>query len=161
MWLIGIRSGIITLLALIAYTLLVQVLNLKNSILGHLEYAVFTLGIYSALFYYKNANNGSITYMQGLQVGMIAVLFTSVVISVLTYVMLFTYGNNFVNTLLLEFKKSVQQIDLTNNSVQNSITLIESVFNSKLLGVLIFLSISFTGFIFTLFIALFAKKNNS
>ena len=161
MWLIGIRSDIITLLALIAYTLLVQVLNLKNSILGHLEYAVFTIGIYSALFYYKNANNGSITYIQGLQVGMIAVLFTSVVISVLTYVMLFIYGNHFVHALLIELKKSVQQIDPTNTSAQNNIAFIESLFTSKFLAVLIFLSISFTGFIFTLFIALFSRKNNS
>jgi hypothetical protein len=160
MWLIGIRSGIITLLALIAYTLLVQIFGLKNSILGHMEYTVFGLGIYSAMFYYKSANNNTITYKQGLQVGMIAVFFTSIAVSVLTYIMLLLYGNHFTDGLLIEFKKSIQQIDPNSNATQNSIALIESMFASKFLALLTFLSISFTGFIFTLFIALFSRKNN-
>src|SRR4051794_18848477 len=111
MWLIGIRSGIITLLALIAYTLLVQVLHIKNPILGHLDHIVFGLGIYSAHYYYKHANNGFVSYKQGIQVGMITVLFTSLIITLLTYSMLLVYGNQFINALLIELEGIAQQLD--------------------------------------------------
>jgi flagellar biosynthesis protein FlhB len=118
------------------------------------------MGIYSAHYYYKYANNGSMSYKQGIQVGMITVLFTSLVISLLTYTFLLVYGAHFMNALLLELKAGLQQLGTSdaNNNFIKSFT--ELILTPKSLVMAIFFSITLTGFIFTLFITLFSRTKN-
>lgn len=157
MWLIGIRSGIITLLALIAYILLVQLVELKNSILGHLEHVVFALGIYSAHYYYKQAKDGVIAYKEAIQVGMITVVFTSVVITALTWNLFLIYGEGFIDALLTNVTSTIQQIDANHLSIQNEARVLKILRSPTRLIMMIFLSINLTGFIFTLLIGLFVR----
>ncbi|OJW68554.1 MAG: hypothetical protein BGO68_01240 [Candidatus Amoebophilus sp. 36-38] len=160
MWLIGIRSGIITLLALIAYKLLVQTLSISNSFLGHLEHIVFGLGIYSAHYYYRYANKGTMSYKQGIQVGMITVLFTSLIASLLTYSMFLKYGKQFMSALFMELKNTAQQLDPGNSLMQDNPIFIELINNPRFFIFMMFLSITLTGFIFTLLISLFSRTRN-
>eukprot|EP01132_Coremiostelium_polycephalum_P000304 gene304-393_t len=157
MWLIGIRSGIITLLAFIAYTLLVSLLNLHATLLGKLGYLVFGVGIYSALYYYKHANRGVISFRQGLQVGMIAVLFVSCVTSSLTYIMLNKYGTHLTPEILERLKKTLQHLFGQDPDVQQALPWIETLLTPACLACLNFLSVFLLGNICTVLVALCAR----
>jgi hypothetical protein len=53
MWTIGIKSGLITVLGLIAYGLIVQMMKLEQTLWGKLDYVVLALGIYVGHYHYK------------------------------------------------------------------------------------------------------------
>lgn len=158
MWLIGIRSGIITVLGLIAYGLFVQMMNLSTSLWGSLEYVVFALGIYSGHYYYKYANRGFMTYGKGIQVGLIVVTFTGLVSSVVSYTAAFV-DPSFTKRIISGVKIALQQNYIDEGNIQEVVRFIEANMTPELLLGITLLATLLTGLVFTLVITVFSKRS--
>ncbi|MEM7055666.1 MAG: DUF4199 domain-containing protein [Bacteroidota bacterium] len=159
MWLIGIRSGIITVLGLVAYGLFVQITELNTSIWGNLEYVVFALGIYSGHYYYKYANRGFMSYGEGIQVGLIVIVFTGLVNSVFSYAAARFIGPSFIKRIISGVKIALQQSPLDEGNIQEGVRFIEANMTPELLLVITFFTTLLTGLIFTLLITVFSKRS--
>lgn len=159
MGLIGIKSSIITLLAILAYGLLVQLLGIQTTIWGHLEQLVFALGIYSGPYYYKHANKGCMTYSQGVQIGLIVVAFTGLISGLLTYVVSQFIDPGFIKRLLAGIQQALQQDYLKPENNQQFMELLEAHLTPLSLLAMIVVTTCLTGFIWTLIIAYFSKSD--
>jgi Protein of unknown function (DUF4199) len=157
MWLIGIKSGIITVLALIAYGLLVDLLHLQASIWGHLELIVLALGIYSSHYYYKQAHQGYMAYGQGLQIGLMVVAFTGVVSGISSYLVSKFLDPGFINRLVSSLQVGLEQSGLPEDN-QRLLALMESILTPQTLSIFTCLSTCLVGFILNLLIAGFTKR---
>jgi hypothetical protein len=156
MWLIGIRSGIITVLALIAYGLLVDLLHLQASIWGHLELIVLALGIYSSHYYYKQAHQGYMTYGQGLQIGLMVVAFTGVVSGISSYLVSKFLDPGFIKRLVASLQIGLEQPGSPEVN-QRLLALMESSLTPQALSIFTCLFTCLVGFILNLLIAAFTK----
>jgi hypothetical protein len=160
MWLIGIRSGIIAVLGLIAYGLLVDLWHLQASIWGHLEHMVLALGIYSSHYYYKQAHQGYMTYGQGIQIGLIVVAFTGAVTGISSYLVSTFLDPGFIKRLAASVQASLEQPGLQEESSQKVLAFMETTLTPQTLSILIFLSTCLIGLFLNLVIAAFAKCVN-
>ena len=161
MFSIGIKSGIITLLGLIACSLVIQITGLQSAIIQYLPCIVLLLGIYSAQYYYKYANNGQITYIEGVKVGTITVLITSLMISGLIYLIALQYGNKFTSILIKELNNITTKGYNANSLMEPQIVLrMHYLQVPKILLLMTFKIFSIIGFLFTLFLAFFSKTNS-
>jgi len=158
MWLIGIRSGIITILALIVYGLLIQTLQLQSSIWSNLGPVVFAIGIYSGHYYYRYANRGYMSYSEGVQVGLIVVAFTGIVSGLLSYGVAKFVDPNFTRLIRENIKLSLQQNQPNEEKVQALTHLLDAYVTPEFLLVIIPLTTLLVGFIFNLVIAAFTKR---
>ena len=62
MWSISIKSGVISVLGLLAYGLIMQTLGWHHPLLENLAYGVMALSIYSGHAHYRAARLGVMTY---------------------------------------------------------------------------------------------------
>ena len=155
MWSIGIKSGLITVLGLVAYGLVVQLTGLQQSLWGNLGTVVLAIGIYSGHYYYKAANNGLMTYRQGLKLGLITTSFTGMVNALPVYL----YAQ-MDTSLLVQLQENVQNM-LQQATVDKGITiktaqLIQHMTPGFLL-IGVFVSTVLLGLFFTLIIATFSR----
>lgn len=157
MWNIGIKSGIITFLGLIAYGLLLPSLGLSG---GGLEYVVIALGIYSGHYYYKAANDGLMSYTQGLKLGLIVVSLTGLANGFIIY-----FSTKYADPTLLEQLTTNIQETLQRRSVGEP--MIEEVgqlmqhMSPALLGIGTFVSTVLIGFAVTLLVSAFSRSSTS
>jgi hypothetical protein len=156
MWLIGIRSGIITILSLIAYGLLVDLLHLQASIWGHLEHIVWAIGIYSSHYYYKQVHQGYMTYGQGIQIGLITVAFTGIVSGLCSYLMSKFLDPNLIKRLVASLQVGLEQSGLSEEN-QRLLVLMENSLNPQTLSIFTCLSMCLVGTLLNLLIAAFTK----
>ncbi len=158
MWSIGIRSGIITVLALVAYGLLVQTFNLQTSVWGNWEYIIFALGIYSGHYFYKQANKGYMTYGQAVQVGSMVAAFTGIISGVASYLVSQFVDPGFINRLLITIRVIFQQQNQEEQYIR-WLDWLETNLNPISFGILVGGSMCLTGLILNLVVAIFTKSN--
>ena len=160
MWLIGIKSGVITILGLVAYGLIVPMLGLPPSLWGSLEYVVSALGIYSGHYYYKAANSGCMTYKQGLKLGLIISAFTGLVNGLIFYLHT-KYTDDFLITHLSErTQKALQQRGAAEATIKEVLQFIQHM-PPILLLLGTFFSTVLVGFALTLVVAAFSRHPSS
>ena len=156
MWTIGIKSGFITVLGLIAYGLIVQLMRLQHTLWSSLEYVVLALGIYSGHYYYKSANSGFMTYKQGLKLGLVIVSLASLVNTLPIYLYARFMDATFI-TQLIENVQSTLQKTATNQAVTEKAIQFMHHMTPEFLLIGIFISTILLGFSFTLIIAAFSR----
>jgi hypothetical protein len=87
----GLKYGLYTGLALIAFDLLLYVAGMKDpadpSPIQYLGFVVFIVGVVLGIKYYKDSNEGLLTYGQGLGSGTVTALVAGIIVAV--YVILF------------------------------------------------------------------------
>jgi len=158
MWAIGIKSGLITVLGLIAYGLIVQLTGLQHSLWGSLHYVVLALGIYSGHYYYKAANNGSMTYKQGLKLGLVVVSFAGLANTLPLYLYTKFMDASFIVQLAESIRKALQQENIDETIIEKTVWLMQNM-TPEFVWIGIFFSIVLLGFSLTLVIAVFSKNS--
>ncbi|MEM9417180.1 MAG: DUF4199 domain-containing protein [Bacteroidota bacterium] len=158
MWIIGIKSGIITVLGLIAYGLLIQSLAGQAALIGRLEYIVLALGIYSGHYYYKAANKGLMTYRQGLKLGLIVTSFTGSFNGLLLYLYARQAAPAGIERLTENMQKALQQQGV-GAPMREEVGQWMQQLTPTLLGVGTFISTVLLGFALTLVVAAFSRSS--
>ena len=156
MWTIGIKSGLITVLGLIAYGLVVQFMGLHHALWSRLDYVVLALGIYSGHYYYKAANNGLMTYKQGLGLGLISTSFAGLVNALPIYLYIKLTDASFIVQLTENVQKTMQQKGIDEATTAILVHAMQHM-TPEFLVIGAFGSTVLLGFAFTLIIATFSK----
>jgi Protein of unknown function (DUF4199) len=156
MWAIGIKSGLMTILGLIAYGQIVQLMGLQYSLWSNLGSVVLALGIYSGHYYYKTANNGLMTYRQGLKLGLIVVSFAGLVNALPVYLYTKFMDAFFITQLAESIQKALQQTRIDEATIEKVVQFIQHM-TPEFLSIGIFVSTVLPGFACTLVIAAFSK----
>jgi hypothetical protein len=107
MWSIAICSSTITVLGLIVFFLLLQVLPLKDTMLSYAQKGTLAAGIYFAQRSYKTSRQ-QITYGQGVKVGFLTAFFTVLWISLLFFGIIVWCGKELISTLVGEGGMALQ-----------------------------------------------------
>ena len=156
MWSIGIKSGLITVLGLIAYGLIIQLVGLQQSWWGNLGFVVLALGVYSGHYYYKAANGGWMTYKQGLKLGLIITSFTGLINALPVYLYTQVIDKTPIVQLQKNIQQAVQQTAIDEAIAEKTVQLIQEI-TPGLLSIGIFASTVLLGLGFTLVITAFSK----
>jgi Protein of unknown function (DUF4199) len=158
MWAIGIKSGLMTILGLIAYGQIVQLMGLQYSLWSNLGSMVLALGIYSGHYYYKAANNGLMTYRQGLELGLIVVSLAGLVNALPVYLYVKFMEASLIAQLAESIQKTLQQKRIDEAIIEKLVQLIQHM-TPEFLLIGIFVSTVLLGFACTLVIAAFSKHS--
>lgn len=154
MWSIGIKSGIITALGLVAYILVIQIIELMGPLGDKLVYAVLLLGIYSGHYFYKSANSGFMSYTEGVKVGLVVVFSAVLLLGLVSYMCV-----RLMDTMLREkLLSGVQQALQTKGVDEDTIAFIMHYMTPERLVFASLLSILLTGCVFTLIIPIFSRN---
>jgi len=153
MWTIGLKSGIITFLGLIAYGLLLPSLGLSG---GGLEYVVIALGIYSGHYYYKDANNGLMSYAQGLKLGLIVVSLTGLANGLIIYFATKYADPSLFEQLIASIQETLQRQRANEQMIEEISRLVQHM-SPALLGAGTFASTVLLGFATTLLVSAFSR----
>ena len=156
MWTIGLKSGIITFLGLIAYKLLSP--SLGFSWLE--DVVVLALGIYSGHYYYKAANNGLMSYRQGLKLGLIIISFTGLVNGLIIYSSIKHTNPALLEKLTEEIQKMLQREGVSAPIVKEVSQQMQHM-SPTLLGLGTFASTVLLGFALTLLISVFSRSSRA
>ena len=156
MWVIGIKSGVITVLGLMAYGLIVPMLGLQPSLWG-VEYVVLALGIYSGHYYYKAANNGLMTYQQGLKLGLIISSFTGLVNGLIIYLHTKRSDPSLLEKLAENVQKALQQKGVSETMIEEVVQWVQHM-PPALLLLGTFASTVLLGFALTLVVTVFSRS---
>ena len=160
MWAIGIKSGLITVLGLLAYGLGIQLMGLQHSLWGNLEYVVLALGIYSGHYYYKATNNGLMTYKQGLKLGLVIVSFAGLINALPVYLYVKLVDATFIIQLTKNVQSILKQKHIDNTTAEKTMQFMQHMTPEYLLiGILV--STVLLGFVLTLAIAACSKCTES
>lgn len=152
MWTIGLKSGIITFLGLIAYGLLLPSLGTG------LEYVVLALGIYSGHYYYKASNDGLMSYRQGLQLGLIVSAFTGFINGFIIYLYTQHADPSWIEQLSKNLQNILQKKGVASPMIEEVGQLMQHMSPAHL-GIGIFLSTVLLGFALTLVVTAFSKSS--
>ena len=159
MWSIGIKSGVITLLGLMAYELVGQLIELQHPLWSNLSSVVLALGVYSGHYYYKAANGGVMSYGQGLKLGLIVVSFVGLTNALPVYL----YSRFMDNTLTVQLQetvqKALQQMTIDESITAKALQLIHHM-TPEFLCIGVLASTVLLGFSLTLIIAAFSKHSS-
>jgi hypothetical protein len=158
MWRIGIKSGIIIVLGFTAYGLTVQLMELQGSLWNNLYYVVLVLGIYSAHYYYKEANSGLMTYQQGIKLGLISVLCAGFLNACPIYLYARFVDASFIAQLIQNAQELLQQRGAEEAITTEIVQTIQRMSPEALaLGILV--STALLGLTLTLVIAAFSRHS--
>ncbi len=158
MWSIGIRSGFITVLGLIAYGLVIQLVGLQQSLWGNLGSVVLALGVYSGHYYYKAANGGCMTYNQGLKLGLIIVSFTGLINALPVYWYTQRIDKSLIVQLQKNIQQAVQQTAIDETIAKKTVQLVQNI-TPEILSIGVFSSTVLLGLVFTLVITVFSRHS--
>jgi|688.fasta_scaffold60518_4 hypothetical protein len=158
MWTIGIKSGLITVLGIIACGLIVQMMRLEQTFWGDLLYhVVLALGIYAGHYHYKAANNGLMTYKQGLQLGLINISFASLVSTLPIYLSIKFINTSFIVQLTKNVQKTLQQKGI-DEAITAKVMHVMQQMTPEFLLIGTFVMTVLLGFFFTLAIAFLSRN---
>lgn len=157
MWIIGLKSGIITFLGLIVYGLLIPSFGGSG---GGLEYLVIALGIYSGHYYYKAANDGLMSYSQGLKLGLIIVSLTGFINGLIIYFATKHTDPALLEKLMENVQKVLQKKGVGEPMIEEVGRLMQHM-SPALLGIGTFASTVLLGFAMTLLVSAFARSSKN
>lgn len=152
MWIIGIKSGIITILSTTAYALMVQLSNMQPTFLDTLGNIWLAVGIYSGHYYYKRAHNNFMNYPQGICLGLIISTFVG-----LCYVLCIYGYSKMYPSWHAQLTTTIQQ---SLHQTGGNTSLIQYL---SLAGLLtsIFMSTVLLGLVYTLVITIYTRRTST
>ncbi|MCU0317780.1 MAG: DUF4199 domain-containing protein [Amoebophilaceae bacterium] len=158
MWRIGIKSGLIIVLGFIAYGLVIQFMGLQRLPWNNLYYVVLILGIYFGHYCYKEANNGLMTYQQGIKLGLISNAFVGLVNACPIYLYTKFVDASLISQLAQSVQESLRQKGIEEASIGEIAQTIQRM-SPEVLAIGVLVSTVLLGFAFALVIAVFSKSS--
>lgn len=161
LWPVGFRVGVILALALIIYSMLLQVTGMATQqALSYLTYVFYILGIIWAHKTYKETGNGYMSYGQGLGLGMIVAGVAGLISSLFTYFYLKFIDDSMLGEILNQSRIALEEQGMDDEQIEQALAMTQKFTTPEMLMVWGLLGALLTGLIFGLVISAFTKKNN-
>ncbi|MGF1638829.1 MAG: DUF4199 domain-containing protein [Cyclobacteriaceae bacterium] len=157
----GVRYGIFIGIAMIAYSLILQVSGqVTNTWLGLVSYIILIAGIVLAHNYYKSMGDGYMTLGQGLGIGMVICAIAGIFSSIFSYIYIKFVDDSIITKSLEEARIKMEQQNMSDEQIDQALSITEKFTSPFWLFIIGFISILFFGFLISLLVSLFTKKNN-
>lgn len=159
---IGIRYGLITSLALIVYSLVVQLSGYGNdTVFGILSYAVLVIGIFMAHSAFKDQGDGFLSYGQGLGLGSLISAFSGFFVGVFSYIYFKFFDQTTIEMAIEETRIRLEDQGLDDEIIDQTMAISEQFMTPGWLAFFGFIGMIIVGFILSLIVSAFTKKANA
>jgi len=156
-------SGAILGVALVIYAIILYMLNLSfNKVLGYGNYLILIGGVFFGIKVFRDqVQKGEITFGQALGVGVLTVVFASVIVAFFTYIQL-TFIDSGILAKGMEIAKN-QMIDkgLNDEQIEKAMSITQKFMTPLITSIFLIFVYAFWGTIFSLIAAAFMKKEPS
>src|SRR5690554_1567266 len=121
LWPIGFRVGVILALALIIYSMLLQVTGMvTNQALGIVAYVIYIIGIVWAHKTYKESGDGYMSYGQGLGLGMIVSGVAGLISSLFSYFYLKFIDDSMLSEILNQSRIALEEQGMDDEHIEQA-----------------------------------------
>jgi hypothetical protein len=158
---IALRYGIICGIITIVYSLILNIteLALTNQILGWISFLIVIAAIVMAMREFKKQNQGFMSYGQGLSIGTIVVLVSSILGGIFTYLYV-----TLIDTGYIEKMRNMQVTELENkgmsdDQIDQAMLITDKMMTPSMIPLMAILGGVIFGFLLSLIIAAIVKHN--
>jgi hypothetical protein len=160
---IGLKYGIIIGLIFIVYGMILQFLNLDMKMMQYFGYANYVILIVALVYAhkaFKEGGDGFMTVGQGLGLGMLITIVSTVLSSIFTYIYI-----KFVDDSMLTKIKDAQIEEMENRGmddaqIEQAMEIAGKFMSAEMIPIMAIVVMSIMGFIISLIVSLFTKKAN-
>jgi hypothetical protein len=148
-------------LAIVVYSLLLWMLgqSLSKS-LGYVTYLIMIAGIYLGLKFFRDQDSGGfLTYGRALGAGTMIVLFSSVITAFYTYIMFKFLDPGLIEKMMLMAEEQLYERGMADEQIEVAVKAQAMFMKPGVMAIMGLVGSVFMGFIFTLIIAIFVKKD--
>ena len=159
-WKNSMNWGLIIGIVLIIYSLLMYFLGFSlEKWVSYLSYLLIVGGIvYSTIQYRDNVLGGSITYGKALGFGTLVILFAAIVSAVYTYLFYTYIDPEMINKILEMTEEEMVNKGMPDEQIEMALKMQSKFMKPWLMALFSIPTITFTGFILSLFTSIFLKK---
>ncbi len=155
------KYGLILGLALIIYGMLLNVLGLTgNQALGWVSFAILLGGIiWGTIDYRDKALDGFISYSGALGIGVLIIVFASIISSVYTYVYAEYIDPSLIEKMVSEAEKGMYKNGMSDEEVEQAMSMTSAFMTPAFIAGSSFLGNIFIGFLLSLVTSAILKRN--
>ncbi len=161
----SLSSGIILGIVLIIFSLIMYFLDVDSeSKIMWLSYVILFIGLYMAIVSYRKKLPGEImTYGQAFLSGFLTGLFTSVLVAIFVYIFVEYIDTTLIAKKLAEAEEQIleSQPDISDEDLDRALSITKAILNPAMMTVFSFLGNLLLSTIFSLIIAIFAKREDT
>jgi hypothetical protein len=154
--------GIIISAVLILYSLVMFLLDVSyDSKLNYLSYLILAIGLFWAIFSYRNKQEGGfISYGGAFSSGFYVGLIISVIVAIYTYVYVQYINQGMIDEILLKAEEEMltKNPDMSDEQINQALSYVEKFTSPAIMAVFGFFGNLLASTIFSLIIAIFAKR---
>ncbi len=156
--------GVYLGLALIIFTLLVYLINIDlQSPIKYISYVIMIAGLTISIVTFRNNQmDGYITYGKAFSVGFYTGLFASIIAGIFTVIYVQYIDTELISNILAIAEENMleQRPDMTNEQLEQALSMTEIFTTPIMMGVMGFISNVILSAVFSLIIAIFAKRED-
>lgn len=156
--------GIYLGFALIVYSLLMYLLDVdRESYITYISYIILAAGLYWSVVSFRDKNmDGYIEYGKAFSAGFYTGLFASILAGIFLYIYVQYIDLGLIDEILVEAEENMlaQNPDMSNEQLDQALSMTETFTSPVMMGVMGFIMNLFVSTIFSLIIAIFAKREN-
>lgn len=160
---IGLRWGLITGLIFIVYGMILQFLNLDMQTmqyLSYLNYLILIVVVVLAHKAFKEGGDGFMTLGQGLGLGMLIVLISSVISSIFSYIYLKFIDDSMLAKIKDAQLEQYEKMGMSDAQIDQAMEMASTFSTPEMIMIIGIVVMAIIGFILVLIISLFTKKAN-
>jgi F0F1-type ATP synthase membrane subunit c/vacuolar-type H+-ATPase subunit K len=153
-------SGAILGAALLIYTLVLYMTNLTfSSVLGYVSYLIMIGGIVLGIKNFRDQEQqGFITYGRAIGIGMLTVLFASIIMAVFIYLLYTVIDPGLIEKAIEFSRNKMAAKNLTDDQIEAAINMTKKFMTPAFMVIGTIIGYGFFGLIFSLIISAFMKK---
>lgn len=157
---IFIKSGVITILLMLIWTIITYSVSIQNQFATLLQYLFFALGIYSSHYFYKKEYK-YMPYIEGIKLGFGVSTIVGAFYGIMVYIALKFDGKKTVlKTMKLKISEALKAKGIDDVTIQSFINKVDLFVTPIKSAIFIFALMLIIGIIFSFIISIFSKKNN-
>jgi hypothetical protein len=160
-WKTGMNIGLITGLVMIVYSLILYIAGLPtNQTLGYFSFIILLGGIVWSHQQYKRNGDGYLSYGEGLGLGTVVSGFAGILSSIFSFIYMTYIDSGIREEIKNQQIIALEQQGLSDEQIEQAMGWMEKMMTP---GAMLFtgiFSLIFFGFLFSLIISIFTKKQN-
>ncbi len=157
----GMKYGLIAGLVMVIYNLALYMTGLfTNDKLSWVIYVIIAVMVFLAHKAFKEGGDGFMSIGQGLGIGMLLILIGGTISSVFSYAYIKFVDGTIIEQIIEVTRAKMEEKGLDDDQIEQAMSMTENFLTPEMMVVFGILGLLFIGFIITLIVSLFTKKNN-
>ena len=160
---VGLKYGLILGLIFIVYGMILQFLNLDVQLmqnLGNVNYVIMVVFVVLAHKTFKQDGDGFMTLGQGIGLGMLLTLISSVISGIFSYIYLKFIDDSMIQKSLDFQIEQMEKRGMGDDQIDVAMRMTEKFMTPEILPILSIVFLCLAGFVISLIVSLITKKNN-